>query len=117
MNINEEIKRKIIENEIIAEQDLLSANEDQISFAAFIVHFLENDTEYSNKDSMTEHEQNQFMEQFANEFYEIQDRLQLEECDKVKSEKDKERDFESLFMKIPINFAKFVREEIFPKMK
>jgi hypothetical protein len=106
------LKDKIIEKGIILEEDWHKASKDHIAFASMILEYLQNNPDSEEEDdSFSDFEEIAFQE----EFYEIQDRLELRDFDKVKS--DKENDFISVRMKIPSGFAKFLQEEIFPEMR
>lgn len=110
MKITEELKNKIIENKIILEKDWPNVSEIHIVLAKVMLDFLESQP---NDEVMSEFEQIQF----ASELSELQDKVDLRECDKVKSDADLEKEFQFVSMKIPASFARFIREEIFPKMR
>lgn len=110
MKITEELKNKIIENKIILEKDWHNVDEVHISLAKIMLDFLENQ---SDDEVMSQDEQIQFISELS----ELQDDIDLKQCDKVKSEIESKRDFQFVSMKIPASFARFIREEIFPRMK
>jgi hypothetical protein len=106
------LKDEIIEKGIILEEDWCKASKEHIAVASMILEYLQNNPE-------SEDENNCFSDfekiAFQEEFYEIQDKLELNDFDRVKN--DKENDFISVRMKIPSGFAKFLQEEIFPEMR
>lgn len=110
MEIDEKIKKKIIENKIILEKDWKNIGEIHVKLAELILKFLEENPEEENVD-------NQFMEEFCEEFSLLQDQMDLDELEKVKSEEEKQRDMESVQIRIPLGFARYIREEIFPKLR
>ena len=104
-----EYRNKIIEKGIILEEEWDKASDQHIALAIAIVDFLEKnkdneDFEFSEYDSF----------EFRQEFLEIQDKIELNEIDKVKE--DKENDFVSIKMKIPAAFAKYLQDVVFPSM-
>lgn len=109
MEINEQIKKKIIENKIILEKDWKNITEIHVKLAEIILKFLEENPE--------ENQDTQFMEEFVEEFSFLQDQIDLAELEKVKSEEEKQRDMQSVQVRIPVNFARYIREEIFPKLR
>lgn len=102
------IKDKIIESGIILEEDWHKVSKEHVTIAEMILEYLENNTE---DDCFSEFEKITFQE----EFYDIQDKLELKDFDKVKN--NKEQDFYSVRMKIPSGFARFLQENIFPEMR
>lgn len=109
MIITEEIKNKIIENKIILEKDWPKLEDAHILLAKAILDFSESQ---DNNESMSEFEQIQFVEEFS----EIQDKIELENIFKVKTVEEKEKEMSVVSIRMPASFARFIREEIFPKM-
>jgi hypothetical protein len=103
------VKERIIQNGIVLEKDWPNMSEEHILLATAILSYME--SEECQEEEWSEYEQNKFNE----EFYEIQDKFDLIDFDKVKE--DKLKDFQSVSIKIPPGFAKMIQEEIFPLMR
>lgn len=92
------IKERIIENNIVDENDWDLLTDEHKKLAEIFLYFLEN---FEN-----DHDYNE--EEFKEKFYRIQDKLDLEELDLVKSEQEKSDEFKSFPMRIPKSIIKIL---------
>jgi hypothetical protein len=90
------LKERIIQNEIVNENDWDLLTDEHKKLAEIFLYFLEN---FENDYDYDE-------EEFKEKFYRIQDELDLEELDLVKSEQDKSDDLKSFSMRIPKSIIK-----------
>ena len=90
------LKKRIIENGIVDENDWDLLTDEHKKLAEIFLYFLEN---FENDHDYDE-------EKFKDKFYRIQDKLDLEELDLVKSEHEKSDDLKSFSMRIPKSIIK-----------
>lgn len=107
----QELKNKIVQHDIVREQDWQNMTQDHINLAKSILDYIENNQE--DDQSFNPYESAKFLEEFS----EIQDNIELMEIDKVKPSEEKEKEFSVVQMKIPVGYAKFLQEKIFPRMQ
>lgn len=99
------IKDRIIENDIVSEEDWDDLTEEHKKLAEIFLYFLENfDNDYNYDE-----------EDFQNKFIKMQDKLDLEEFDLVKDDNAKLEDLKSFNMRIPKSIVKFMENNLFSK--
>lgn len=99
------IKDRIIENDIVSEEDWDDLTTEHKKLAEIFLYFLENfDNDYNYDE-----------EDFQNKFIKMQDKLDLEEFDIVKDDSVKLEDLKSFNMRIPKSIVKFMENNFFSK--
>lgn len=101
MNINQEIKDKIVEKEIIKKEDIDNAPDWAIALAALLLEMSESDQYCS--DSITKFDETKFLE----EVYQIQDLIDLKNCDRVSQNYDQK--MESFPLGVPTKLIPCLR--------